>query len=109
MSASLRDNALEASIRAACKQLRLPTIGARAGRVAEEAARAKQSHLAYLWALVESELDDRGDRRKRRRIRDAKFPRLKSIDDFNFEEASHIPAASEAALRGELHFSSRHL
>lgn len=94
MSPSVRDNALEASIKAACKQLRLPTIGARAGQVAQEAARAKQSHLAYLWALVESELEDRGDRRRHRRIRDAKFPRLKTVDDFNFEEASHIPAAT---------------
>jgi DNA replication protein DnaC len=94
VSASVRDNALEASIKAACKQLRLPTIGARAGHVAEEAARAQQSHLAYLWALVESELEDRGDRRKHRRIRDAKFPRLKSVDDFNFSDAPHIPAAT---------------
>jgi DNA replication protein DnaC len=43
--------------------------------------------------LLESELDDRAARRKQRRVRDAKFPRLKTIDDFNFEEAPHIPAA----------------
>lgn len=94
MTAATRDSALEASIRAACKELRMPTIGSRAGAVAEEAARSKQTHLAYLWALVEAELEDRGERRRHRRIRDAKFPRLKTIDDFNFEEAPHIPAAT---------------
>ncbi|MGH2750171.1 MAG: IS21-like element helper ATPase IstB [Actinomycetota bacterium] len=94
MTAPTRDRALEASIKAACKQLRLPTIGTRAGAVAQEAARAKQTHLAYLWALLEAELEDRGERRRHRRIRDAKFPRLKTVDDFNFEEAPHIPAAT---------------
>lgn len=94
MTATTRDAALEASIKAACKELRLPTIGARAGAVAKEATRAKQTHLAYLWALVEAELEDRGERRRNRRVRDAKFPRLKTIDDFNFQEASHIPAAT---------------
>lgn len=94
MTITARDHALEASIKAACKELRMPTIGSRAGAVAEEAARAKQTHLAYLWALVEAELEDRGARRRQRRIRDAKFPRLKTIDDFSFEEAPHIPAAT---------------
>jgi DNA replication protein DnaC len=94
MTTQARDKALEASIRAACKELRLPTIGTRAGAVAEEAARAQQTHLAYLWALIEAELDDRADRRRHRRIRDAKFPRAKTIDDFSFEDAPHIPAAT---------------
>jgi DNA replication protein DnaC len=93
-TASVRDKALEASVKAACKELRMPTIGTRAGQVAEEATRAKQTHLAYLWALLDAELDDRADRRRHRRIRGAKFPRLKTIDDFNFDDAPHIPAAT---------------
>ena len=40
------EKALEASIKATCKELRLPTIGGRAAPVADEAARAKQTHLA---------------------------------------------------------------
>ena len=46
MTRSARHKALEASIKAACKELRMPTIGTRAGAVAEEAARAHQTHLA---------------------------------------------------------------
>lgn len=88
------DKALEASIKAACKELRLPTIGGRAAAVADEAARAKETHLSYLWALVEAELEDRADRRRLRRMREAKFPRAKTIDDFSFDEAPHIPAAT---------------
>jgi DNA replication protein DnaC len=91
---------LQAEIRQACKQLRLPTIAARAEAVATEAARENQSHLAYLAALLEAELDDRAERRRHRRIAEARFPRLKRLSDFNFEEAPQIPAASIRELAG---------
>ncbi|MGH2792025.1 MAG: IS21-like element helper ATPase IstB [Actinomycetota bacterium] len=94
MTAATRDNALEASIKDACKVLRLPTIGSRSGALAAEAVSAQQTHLSYLWALLEAELEDRGERRQRRRVHEARFPRLKTIDDFHFEDAPHIPAAT---------------
>jgi DNA replication protein DnaC len=89
-----RDHALEASIRQACKELRLPSIAGRARALADEAVRSHQTHLSYLWALVEAELEDRAERRRQRRIRDARFPRLKRIEDFSFDDAPHIPAAT---------------
>jgi len=76
---------LEASIAAACKELHLPTIAARSGGLAEEAVRAQQTHLSYLWALTQAELEERTERRRARRIREARFPRLKRIEDFSFE------------------------
>lgn len=94
MTTQARDNALEASIRDACKVLRLPTVGARAGALAQEAASAQQTYLSYLWALLEAEFEDRGERRQRRRVHEARFPRLKTIDDFRFEDAPHLPAAT---------------
>lgn len=94
MTAAIRDKALEASIKDACKVLRLPTIGSRSGALAAEAVSAQQTHLSYLWALLEAELEDRGERRQRRRVHDARFPRLKTIDDFHFEDAPHLPAAT---------------
>lgn len=87
------DHTLEASIRQACKQIHLPTVGSRATELADEAARTGQSHLAFLDALLEAELDDRTERRRHRRMTDARFPRLKRLEDFNFQEAPHIPAA----------------
>ncbi len=88
------DQALEASVRAACKELRLPTVGSRAASLAEEASRANRSHLQYLSALLEAELEDRADRRRHRLIAEARFPRLKRLEDFNFQEAPQIPAAT---------------
>ncbi len=88
------DHALEASVGAACKELHLPTVGGRAVSLASEASRANHGHLAYLSSLLEAELEDRADRRRHRRIGEARFPRLKRLEDFNFEEAPQIPAAT---------------
>jgi DNA replication protein DnaC len=89
-----KDAVLEAQIRQACKQLHLPTIAARAASLSDEAAREGEGHLAYLAALLDAELDDRAERRRHRRITEARFPRLKRLADFNFEEAPQIPAAT---------------
>ena len=93
-----RDHALIASIRHACKELRMPTIAARADALAHQAVRAKQSHMSFLWALLEAELDDRAERRRARRVSEAKFPRLKRMQDFSFDDAPHIPAATISEL-----------
>ena len=86
--------ATEASVRAACKELHLPTVSSRAASLAEEASRANHGHLAYLSALLDAELEDRTERRRHRRIAEARFPRLKRLEDFNFEEAPQVPAAT---------------
>lgn len=91
---TVKEQAVEASVRAACKELHLPTVGSRAASLAEEASRANHGHLAYLAALLEAELEDRADRRRHRRITEARFPRLKRLEDFDFSEAPQIPAAT---------------
>jgi DNA replication protein DnaC len=85
---------LEATIRAACKELHTPTIAARARELADDATRNKQTFMSYLWALLEADLDDRAERRRARRIREAKFPRLKRFEDFSFDDAPQIPVAT---------------
>jgi DNA replication protein DnaC len=83
----------EAGIRQSCKVLRLPTLGAEFGRMAEEAARNKQSHLGYLEALLDAEVDERERRTIQRRITDAHFPRLKTLEEFDFSQSPHLSAA----------------
>lgn len=86
--------AMEAFVTQACKEIHLPTIAARAASLAEEAARSNQSHLSYLAALLEAEQEDRAERRRHRRVLEARFPRLKRLEDFNFSDAPQIPAAT---------------
>ena len=54
-----------ASIAQNSKALRLPAVGAHFASLAEEAAQRKHSHLHYLEALLQAEMEDR----ERRSIR----------------------------------------
>ena len=66
------------------KQLKLPTILREHEKVAREAARDGLDHVRYLLRLVELELLDRERRVTERRIREARFPAVKSFDTFDF-------------------------
>jgi DNA replication protein DnaC len=66
------------------KQLKLPTILREYDKVAREAGREGIDHAAYLLRLVELELIDRERRVVERRICQARFPAVKSLDTFNF-------------------------
>jgi DNA replication protein DnaC len=95
---TISDNAAQASIGAAARELKLPTIRAEASRLAQIAARERQSHLAYLAEILAAEVDDRSARRRARRIAEARFPRLKRLADFNTDANPAIPAAQLATL-----------
>src|SRR5438876_11228074 len=83
----------EAVIQQYSKQLRLPTLGGQFARLATQAIKEKQGHLSYLEALLQAEVEERDGRAIARRIHEARFPSLKTLEDFDFESASHIPAA----------------
>jgi len=97
-TASTIDAAAQASIGAAARELHLPTVRAEAARLAEIAARERQSHLAYLAEVLAAEVDDRTERRRSRRINDAKFPRLKRLADFNVDAVPSIQPATLGQL-----------
>lgn len=82
----------ESAIRQYAKQLRLPTVGSQFARLAEQAVKEKQSHLSYLEALLEGEVEERGRKAMARRIQEARFPAVKTLEEFDFQWASHIPA-----------------
>jgi DNA replication protein DnaC len=90
--------AAQAAIGAACRDLHLPTIRDEAVRLAETAVRERQSHLVYLAEVLSAEVDDRAERRRVRRIAEAKFPRIKTLADFNLDAAPTIAPAVFAAL-----------
>jgi DNA replication protein DnaC len=81
----------EAAIRQYAKQLYLPTLGEQFAQLAEQAVKEKQSHLSYLEALLEGEVEERGRKAMARRIKEARFPTVKTLEEFDFQCASHIP------------------
>ena len=83
----------QATIRQYAKQLRLSTIGGQFLQVAEQAIRQKQSHLSYLEALLEAEVEERDRNAVARRIKEARFPKVKTLEEFTFSDAPHIPVS----------------
>jgi DNA replication protein DnaC len=83
----------QATIRNYAKQLRLPTLGGQFARLAEEALKEKQSHVAYLEALLAAELDEREHNTVARRLQEAHLPKVKTLEEFEFQTAPHISAA----------------
>src|SRR5580765_8169655 len=81
------------TIREYARQLRLPTLGSHFVKLAEQAVKQKHSHCAYLEALLNAELEERERHAVARRITEAKFPKVKTLEEFHFEEAPIIPAA----------------
>ena len=64
--------------------LGLPTIKAECEQAARECASANLDHLGFLLRLCEREVTDRSRRATERRIKAARFPQVKSLDDFDF-------------------------
>jgi len=88
-----------ASIRQLCRGLHMPTVAAQCVRLAEQAVKEKRSHVAYLEALLEAEVEERERNVVTRRIKEAHFPKVKTLEEFDFEAAKHLPAAQAGALR----------
>jgi DNA replication protein DnaC len=83
-------------IRTLCRELRLPAVADNAVRLAEQASRQQTAPLPFLVELLETELEERRQRRSGRRIKEAGFPRIKSFETFDFNRAPNLP---EARLR----------
>ena len=83
----------QSTIRQYTLQLRLPTLGGQFLKMAEEAVKQKRDHVAYLEALLAAEVEERERNAIARRMQESKFPKVKTLEDFNYQEAPHIPAA----------------
>jgi len=66
------------------KALKLPTFLREYDKVASDCAREGIDHPSYLLRLAELELIERERRMVERRIRQARFPAVKSLDTFDF-------------------------
>jgi DNA replication protein DnaC len=84
------------------KALKLPTFLREHERLARHCAAEGVDHLRYLLRLAELELIERERRMVERRIREAHFPAVKSLDSFDFPA---IPSLNKALVlelaRGE--------
>ena len=67
------------------KKLELPTVLREYEKLARQCAAENVDHVRYLVRLIELELLAREARTIERRIRDARFPAIKSLETFDFD------------------------
>ena len=72
------------------KSLKLPTMSNECEKVASRAAVENLDHLAYLQRLCELELIERERRVAERRLKAARFPQTKTLDEFDFGQQPSI-------------------
>ena len=80
MSDDKTTNPLDADLR----MLGLSFMAEQHGQLAAKAARDSLSHVDYLSRLTEGELNQRRDKATVRRIKNARFPVLKTLDQFTW-------------------------
>lgn len=100
MTVKITDTAADTAIIAACAALHLPTIRAEAGRIADDAAREQLTHRGYLAEVLTAEVDERDNRRRARRVVEARFPRLKHLAEFDTTHSPVNPATIATLAAG---------
>ena len=91
------------SITEYCKVLSLPVVAHTYEHEAEAAAKAKLSYQEYLYKVLQQQIVVRIDNSVNAKIKKAKFPFLKTLEEFDF---SYQPKIDEKLLRelAGLHF-----
>ena len=69
--------------------------------MAEAAAREGQSHVGYLEALLAAEMEERESRAITRLLHEAKLPRMKTLDGFEFDRSSVSAAQLRTLAEGD--------
>jgi DNA replication protein DnaC len=93
-------DALDMRLSELCRRLKLPTVCKEARIRADEAARQGVQPFEYLVELLQAELDVRDERRAQRRVKEACFPLVKSLEGFDFRRSPDLPEALIRQLAG---------
>lgn len=85
-----KNNLTETLLEQHLKYLKLSFMREHHQDLAKQAAKKHWSHIRYLEQLAEQETTQRRDRATERRIRSARFPVVKTLDEFNWSWPSKI-------------------
>lgn len=77
------------------KRLKLPTVKNHLDSFIREAEERQLSYSDFLCALLEQEVQERGTKQVEQRIKKAKFPLVKTLDQFDF---SAIPSLNKMKI-----------
>ncbi len=82
--------AVEMVLKQQLKQLRLPTMITNLETSARQALEAQSSYEEFLLQLTEAELQVRAENTHKRRLKEARFPLLKPLENFEMESAPDL-------------------
>lgn len=82
-------------LQAYLKRLKLPAVLGNYQEIARQGAQANQTYEGYLLALAELEVQHRDENAHRRRMRMARFPMIKTLDQFDF---SALPSLNKPEI-----------
>lgn len=86
---------------ALCKQLYLSFTATSVVAACEQAQRQQQGYAEFLIELFTREYENRLERRAKRYIKSAKFPLVKTLENFDFNRAPDLPEAKIRSLARE--------
>src|SRR5215469_3773448 len=86
------ENLEQAAVQQQCRALRLPAVADQCAPLADMAIKQRQTYLCYLEALLAAELEERERNTIVRRIKDARLPRMKTLEEFDFSKAPQVAA-----------------
>lgn len=97
-----RDAMVSDLVRQQARQLKMPGAARAFEALGRQAREEKWSFEDYLNEVLSVEVASRQESAVRQRLRDARFPEMKTLDQFDFKAADSIDAAQIAELaRGE--------
>lgn len=89
-------------ITAQARTLKMPGLGRVCASLARQAREEHWTHEDYLHEVLAAELQSRHESVIRQRLRDARFPEIKTLESFDFHAAEGVVAAQINALaRGD--------
>ncbi len=83
---------VEMVLRQNLKELKLSTMFSRLEEHIRQASQTQQSYEEFLLGLTDIELQIRAENRLKRRLKDARFPLMNTLDTFQFEHAVGLDA-----------------
>jgi DNA replication protein DnaC len=89
---------LAAQVKLYAKELKMPGLAGAFEEIVRDGAKAGRSHLESLAACLASEVASRAEHRLAARIKNARFPALKSFESFDFSLQPTLEKARVLAL-----------
>jgi DNA replication protein DnaC len=83
----------------ACRELNLTGVAANINTLCDTAISQRSSYPAFLADTLRTELDLRHERKRARRVQEARLPRLKTLDTFSLEANQNISAQTISILQ----------